>query len=76
MVVSSGKKSLHGWFDVKPEEQDSFWKLAIKMGADPALMRNRSSFVRIPLGRREGNLQKVLYFNPDQSKHPLACYNP
>jgi len=77
MVVSSGKKSLHGWFEVDKAEEESFWKLAVSLGADPALMRNRSSFVRMPLGRRDnGNLQRIVHFNPDRSKHPFACYNP
>jgi hypothetical protein len=43
--------------------------VAVPMGADPALMRNRSSFVRIPYGTRDnGNPQMPLYF--DQSKLP------
>jgi hypothetical protein len=75
MVVSSGKKSLHGWFVVDKSEEESFWKLAVSMGADPALMRNRSSFVRMPLGRRDnGNLQRVIYFTSQGDKHPL--YKP
>jgi hypothetical protein len=77
MVLRSGGKSLHAWFDVSKDEEPEFWKLAIKMGADAALMRNRSSFVRMPMGKRDnGARQHVIYFNPDQSKHPLACYNP
>jgi hypothetical protein len=77
MALSSGGKSLHAWFEVAKDEEESFWKLAISLGADAALMRNRSSFVRIPLGRRDNNrVQKVLFFNPDKSKHPFACYNP
>lgn len=67
MVVSSGGKSLHGWFWVEPDEEEDFWKAAIPLGADPAIMRNRSSFVRLPMGTREnGNRQSVIYF--DQSK--------
>lgn len=67
MVLSSGGKSLHAWFWIEPDEEDDFWKDAIPMGADPALMRNRSSFVRLPIGQRSnGNRQGVLYF--DQSK--------
>lgn len=67
MALSSGGKSLHAWFWIEPDEEDDFWKAAIPMGADPALMRNRSSFVRIPFGTREnGNRQNVIYF--DQSK--------
>jgi hypothetical protein len=77
MALSSGGKSLHAWFEVAKDEEESFWKLAISLGADPALMRNRSSFVRIPLGKRDnGNLQRIIHFNPDRTKHPFACYNP
>ena len=67
MALSSGGKSLHAWFWIEADEEEDFWKAAIPMGADPALMRNRSSFVRIPFGTREnGNRQNVIYF--DQSK--------
>lgn len=67
MVISSGGKSLHAWFWVEPDEEEDFWKVAIPLGADPALMRNRSSFVRIPMGTRDnGARQSVLYF--DRSK--------
>ena len=77
MALSSGGKSLHAWYDVAESEQESFWKLAVSLGADPALMRNRSSFVRMPLGtRNNGKRQRVIYFNPDRSKHPLAFYHP
>lgn len=69
MVLSSGGKSLHAWFNVPADEEEDFWAAAIPMGADPALMRNRSSFVRIPYGTRDnGNRQMPLYF--DQSKLP------
>jgi len=67
MVISSGGKSLHAWFLVSEEHEGEFWKAAIPCGADPALMRNRSSFVRIPMGTRDnGARQNVLYF--DQTK--------
>ncbi len=67
MVVSSGGKSLHGWFSVREDQEADFWKAAVANGADPALMRNRSSFVRIPFGTREnGNLQEVIYFDPSK----------
>ena len=69
MVLSSGGKSLHAWFNVPEDEEEDFWAVAVPMGADPALMRNRSSFVRIPYGTRDnGNPQMPLYF--DQSKLP------
>lgn len=66
MVLSSGGKSLHAWFSIPASEEPAFWKAAIPCGADPALMRNRSSFVRMPLGTRDnGNTQQVFYFDPD-----------
>ena len=72
MVLSSGGKSLHAWFNVDEEDEEDFWKEAIPLGADPALKRNRSSFVRIPMGTRDnGNQQSVIYFDP--SKIPVNC---
>ena len=71
MVLSSGGKSLHSWFKVSKEDEADFWKLAIRMGADPAMMRNRSSFVRMPFGTRDnGKTQQVYYFNPLDQSHP------
>jgi len=67
LVVSSGGKSLHAWFSVPEDDEEDFWKEAVPMGADAALKRNRSSFVRIPLGRRDnGALQDVIYFDPSK----------
>lgn len=67
MVLNSGGKSLHAWFTVPEDQEDDFWKTAIENGADPALMRNRSSFVRMPMGLRDnGNRQGVLYFDPSK----------
>lgn len=64
MVLSSGGKSLHAWFSVHPDEEEDFWAAAIPLGADPALMRNRSSFVRLPMGQRDnGKRQGVIYFD-------------
>lgn len=71
MVLSSGGKSLHAWFMMPEEREADFWPAAIKSGADPALMRNRSSFVRIPFGTRDnGNIQTVVYFDPSKIKEP------
>lgn len=71
MVLSSGGKSLHAWFSVPEDQEEPFWKAAIQCGADPALMRNRSSFVRIPFGTRDnGNIQTVVYFDPSKIKEP------
>jgi hypothetical protein len=66
LVMSSGGKSLHAWFAVTECETDNanFWKLAIALGADPALERNPSQFVRMPNGARDnGNRQLVHYLN-------------
>lgn len=69
MVISSGGKSLHAWFSVEDDEEEDFWRNAVKMGADPALMRNRSSFVRMPMGTRDnGKRQSVLYFDHSKIK--------
>lgn len=65
MIVSSGGKSLHGWFRVPVPDQDRFWSLALKLGADVSIKRNRSSFVRIPQGfrRESGTFQPVLFLD-------------
>lgn len=69
MALQSGGKSLHAWFQVEPDEEDAFWRVAIAVGADPALMRNRSSFVRLPMGLRDnGKRQGVLYFDHTKIK--------
>jgi hypothetical protein len=69
MVLESGGKSLHAWFQIEPDEEDDFWKAAVPLGADPALMRNRSSFVRLPMGQRDnGKRQGVLYFDHQKIK--------
>lgn len=66
MVLSSGGKSLHAWFKLPDHAEQSFWNAAIPCGADPVLMRNRSSFVRMPMGTRDnGRKQGVIYFDPE-----------
>jgi len=69
MVLSSGGKSLHAWFRVPQGRQKDFWRLATRLGADPAVQRNRSSYVRMPNGRRStnGNRQRAYYLNPDNT---------
>lgn len=67
LVVSSGGKSLHGWFKcdgVGDEDLRPFFAEAVRLGADPATWV-RCQFVRMPGGTREnGNEQSILYFNP------------
>jgi hypothetical protein len=68
LVVSSGGKSLHGWFRIKgstPEALQIFTRSALRLGACSSTTNNPSQFVRIPDGLREnGNRQLVWYFNP------------
>lgn len=66
MALQSGGKSLHAWFSVSGDDDANsmFWRLCLHLGADPAIKRNRSSFVRLPNGRRDnGNTQKCIYLN-------------
>jgi hypothetical protein len=67
LVVHSGGKSLHGWFDCKnvtEEKLRPFMEYAVMLGTDPATW-TRSQFVRMPDGLREnGTRQRVHYFNP------------
>jgi hypothetical protein len=67
LVIKSGGKSLHAWYGTEGQERDAkFWHLAIMAGADPAIQRNRGQAVRLPMGTRDnGNVQGVLYFNPN-----------
>ena len=67
-VIHSGGKSLHGWFYAYAQPEESlrrFMLYAASLGADAALFRNPSQFVRMPGGQREnGARQHVLYFDP------------
>ena len=62
MVLFSGKKSFHAWWEVQemsPGEREDFFALAVGIGADPAhqkinqLVRSPNS-VRSETGRRQG----------------------
>jgi hypothetical protein len=69
MVLSSGGKSLHGWWScegVSEEQTARFFRYAVSMGADPATW-TRSQFVRLPQGWRadKKRRQEVYYFNPE-----------
>lgn len=73
MALSSGGKSLHAWFPTTTSIEDDrlFWRLCIGLGADPALFRNHSQFVRLPNGTRDnGNRQSVVYLNLNPSALP------
>ena len=64
MVVFSGGKSLHGWFDVagwREEDLERLRRYAAALGADRATFVG-CQFVRTPNARRQnGELQKVLF---------------
>lgn len=67
LIVSSGGKSLHGWFYCGGDEEEeflTFFRYAISLGADWRMWL-RSQFARMPDGTRDnGKRQEVLYFDP------------
>lgn len=70
-VVSSGGKSLHGWFYVFRQDEDHlraiFMNYAVQLGADKQLWC-RSQFTRVPDGQREnGKRQTAYYFDPGKA---------
>ncbi|MDQ8184279.1 hypothetical protein [Pelagicoccus sp. SDUM812002] len=73
MVVYSGGKSLHGWFDVRTLDEASklrFFRHSVFLGSDASLW-DASKLVRMPGGRRDnGKTQSILFFNPIAPKHP------
>lgn len=74
MAVSSGGKSIHGWWYCLGQDEahvSKFHDYAITLGADPAT-RLKSQFVRMPDGTRDGGKeQPVLYFNRSTLPTPL-----
>jgi hypothetical protein len=72
MVVASGGKSLHGWFncrDMTEARLHKFFIYAVSLGADPATW-TRSQFVRMPEGYRADKdaVQAVFYFDPAKTE--------
>jgi hypothetical protein len=84
MIVDSGGKSLHGWFNVRglsESEVEKFAAYAASLGADNTPLKNPSQLVRMPNGYRRvsGGVahdpikQQVIYFNPlNPAKGPLV----
>lgn len=68
LAVSSGGKSIHGWWyceGVDDDKLQTFWRKALTYGADPKTWL-KSQFIRMPDGLRDdGKEQPVLYFNPN-----------
>ena len=64
MVVFSGSKSLHGWYQATDEASDrKFMEEAVRLGGDPKTWL-KSQFVRMPNGQREnGTIQRVEFFD-------------
>jgi len=64
MVVFSGSKSLHGWYQAQGEAEDrKFMEEAVRLGGDPKTWL-KSQFVRLPNGQREdGTIQRVEFFD-------------
>ncbi len=77
MVLFSGGKGLHAWFNVhKCHEPDvlKFFQYSVSLWADKRLW-TRSQFARLPDGLRSGDKQKpearqpVIYINPENIAH-------
>ena len=66
MVVWSGNKSLHAWFDCRNQSESQihrFNNMAIKLGADQLTLR-MTQLVRMPWGKRDNDkIQKVIFYN-------------
>jgi hypothetical protein len=68
LAVHSGGKSLHGWFPAAgvPESTlASFFRHAVRLGADPATW-TRCQLIRLPEGRRRdnGRRQRLWFLDP------------
>lgn len=68
LVVNSGGKSLHGWFDVRlldEAQKREFFAQACRCGADDTLW-DQCKLVRMPGGLRRANCQRqsILFFDP------------
>jgi len=65
MIVWSGNKSLHAWFDCRGHAESQvhrFENMAVRLGADPQSLR-MTQLVRFPWGLRDnGKVQKVIYY--------------
>ena len=68
MLVYSGGKSMHGWYNVRGQtdaEVEKFFRSAVELGADPK-MWSRCQFSRLPAGQnnKTGKQQTVIIFEP------------
>lgn len=70
MMVYSGSKSVHGWFNtaqINEPQVEAFYREAVMLGADPKMF-SPTQFSRLPMGRnpRTNRTQRVLFFRPDR----------
>jgi len=64
LVVTSGNKSLHGWFgcqDASDANLRDFFNYAVMLGADPATW-TPCQLVRMPEGRRDNGARQAVFF--------------
>jgi hypothetical protein len=78
MVVHSGSKSAHGWFDFRGADEETqvkpFFDYAVRCGADPRLWL-RSQFCRMPGGTRDdGRPQNILYLDAPYLRHRAKTF--
>jgi hypothetical protein len=76
LVVDSGNKSIHGWFDVsrtEPTALHRWWQLALALSADSGGWECERPF-RYPNGKRRDNgaTQRVIYYAPRPRFKPLT----
>jgi hypothetical protein len=64
LVVSSGGKSLHGWFKVAGATESQlieFSRTAMQLGACSSTLNNPSQFVRMPDGLRDNGARQLVW---------------
>lgn len=78
LALTSGNKSLHGWFDVRHVGEDKaklFFKKALKLGADKATW-TKSQLVRMPNGSRPvKNNSMPVWYQKQQVYYANPCLN-
>jgi hypothetical protein len=67
MVVDSGGKSLHAWWDIDALDygrQREWFYQTVPLGTDPAIFESNNQFVRMPFGLREVTnvIQSVIFW--------------
>jgi hypothetical protein len=65
LVVSSGGKSLYGWFKVAGASESQlieFSRTAMRLGACSSTLNNPSQFVRIPDGLRDNGARQLIWY--------------